>query len=132
MAFSLIKPLLSEKTLNKFSLLGQDPDIWKAALLAEIPAELLPVSYGGTLTDPLDGNPDCSSLVIFPPLLVFLKFGLIRVFQVNMGGLVPSCYYLKNRQTKSIESNESGTLVVDSRSKKFLEIRVKNANTIIE
>lgn len=49
-----------------------------------------------------------------------------------MGGVVPSCYYLKNKQPKLIESNESGTLVVDSRSKKFLEVKVKNPNTIIE
>ncbi len=63
--FSLVKPLLSEKTLSKLSIFGNDPDIWKPALLAEIPAEILPVSYGGTMTDPIDGNPDCSSLVIF-------------------------------------------------------------------
>lgn len=61
--FSFIKPLLDEKTLNKVSVFGQDPEVWKPALLAEIPADVLPDSYGGTLSDPVDGNPNCSSLV---------------------------------------------------------------------
>ena len=63
MVYSLVKPLLNERTLSKIHFYGHDSDTWKQALLAKIPAECLPVSYGGTKTDPIDGNPDCSSLV---------------------------------------------------------------------
>jgi len=59
----MIKPLMSGKTVSKINIFGHDAEVWKAALLAEIPGELLPVSYGGTLTDPFDSNPDCSSIV---------------------------------------------------------------------
>ena len=64
MVYSMIKPLLHERTIRKISIHGHDPSIWKPALLTKIPAECLPVSYGGTKTDPIDGNPDCSSLVL--------------------------------------------------------------------
>ena len=63
LVFTLIKPFLHEGTQNKIQIFGHDSDVWKAALVAEIPTQMLPVCYGGTLTDPVDGNPDCSSLV---------------------------------------------------------------------
>ena len=97
----MIKPLLSEKTLSKFNLLGQDPDVWKPALLAEIPAELLPVSYGGTLTDPLDGNPDCSSLVIYTLFMVFKILTDLRISGEHGG--FSSKLLLFEKQTDQID-----------------------------
>lgn len=63
--FAMVKPFLSQVTLNKIRVFGQEPDKWKAALLEEINADQLPVHYGGTLTDP-DGNPCCLTKVCYP------------------------------------------------------------------
>ena len=58
--FAMIRPLLTQVTLNKLKVLGCDRDEWTAALLEDIDADQLPVHYGGTMTDP-DGNPKCPS-----------------------------------------------------------------------
>jgi metal transporter CNNM len=58
----MIKPFLHERTRSKIQIFSHDAKQWKAAILADVIAEELPVSYGGTLTDP-DGNPNCITLV---------------------------------------------------------------------
>lgn len=62
MVFAMIKPFLGQGTLDKLKIFGNDPKMWKAALLEEIDASQLPVHYGGSMTDP-DGNPMCLSKV---------------------------------------------------------------------
>ena len=82
----MVKPFLQERTKNKISIFSHSesvtkivslfpsihltvhqsivcfrPKQWKAAILAEVDAEELPVSYGGTKTDP-DGNPNCITM----------------------------------------------------------------------
>ena len=71
-AFSIVKPFMNENTRKKISIYGQEPEVWKAALLAEIDADQLPVAYGGKMTDP-DGNPHCITKVIISNLKL-LKF----------------------------------------------------------
>ena len=63
-AFAIVKPLLSETTLNKIRIFGSDRSEWQAALLEEIYSDQLPACYGGSMTDP-DGNPMCLTKVIF-------------------------------------------------------------------
>ncbi len=60
----MVKPFLQERTKNKISIFSHEPKQWKAAMLAEIDADELPVSYGGTLTDP-DGNPNCITMASY-------------------------------------------------------------------
>jgi hypothetical protein len=62
MAFSMVKPLLSQVTLNKIRIFGSNKSEWKAALLEDIDAHQLPAYYGGSMTDP-DGNPMCLTKV---------------------------------------------------------------------
>ena len=60
--FAMIRPLLTQVTLDKVRLFGEDRNEWTSALLEEIDADQLPVHYGGTMTDP-DGDPKCPSKV---------------------------------------------------------------------
>ena len=60
--FAVVKPLLTQATIDKFRIYGTDENEWKPALLEYIDADQLPVHYGGTMTDP-DGDPKCSSRV---------------------------------------------------------------------
>ena len=46
--FALIKPLLSPVTLAKIKIYGSNSSKWKLALLNNIPADQIPVNYGGT------------------------------------------------------------------------------------
>lgn len=62
MGMAVIKPFMSEVTLEKFRVYGTDRNEWVAALLEDIPPDQLPVHYGGTMTD-ADGNPLCLSKV---------------------------------------------------------------------
>jgi len=80
MVFALVKPLLNERTISKIHIYGHDSSVWKEALVASIPADCLPVSYGGTKTDPIGGNPDCSSLVCVLVINVLVHY-LIAVVQ---------------------------------------------------
>ena len=61
--WNVIKPVLHKVTVDKVRIFGCDPNEWKAALLEEIEADQLPVIYGGTLTDPKDGDPRCLHVV---------------------------------------------------------------------
>ncbi len=46
--FAMVKPLLSRRTLTKIRVYGRDNKTLQKALLEEIPADQLPVRYGGT------------------------------------------------------------------------------------
>lgn len=59
LAYSLVKPFLSEATKRKIHILGSN---WKEHLLRYIDEDQLPVHWGGTCTDP-DGNPYCKSKI---------------------------------------------------------------------
>lgn len=71
LAYSLVKPFLSEATRSKVKILSAD---WKNELLEFIDGSNLPEFYGGTCRDP-DGNPKCSSKICY-------------------GGEVPEKYFL--------------------------------------
>jgi hypothetical protein len=60
----MVRPLLSQTSLNKIRIFGSNRSEWEAALLEEIDADQIPAFYGGTMTDP-DGNPMCLTKVIF-------------------------------------------------------------------
>lgn len=83
--YNLTKHFVNEETRAKFIVLGPN---WKEEILQYVPAEMLPVHYGGTRTDS-DGDPKCPSLV-------------------NLGGKIPTSYYLKGRQvlSKNMETRE--------------------------
>ena len=72
MAFSMVKPLLSETTLNKIRIFGFNRSEWQAALLEEIDSDQLPACYGGSMTDP-DGNPMCHTKVILYNINILFK-----------------------------------------------------------
>ena len=61
--FFYIKVCVFQTPGKKISIYGQDAEVWKPALLAEIDADQLPVAYGGKMTDP-DGNPHCVTKVL--------------------------------------------------------------------
>ena len=48
----MLKPFLHERMTNKIFIFGHDPEEWKAAILADVDADQLPVCYGGNMTDP--------------------------------------------------------------------------------
>ncbi|XP_012940167.1 SEC14-like protein 2 [Aplysia californica] len=73
LAYSLLKPFLSEETHRKVTVCGSN---YKEVLLQHIDADQLPAHWGGTCTDP-DGNPRCPSLII-------------------PGGQVPESYHRQN------------------------------------
>ncbi|KAF8774470.1 SEC14-like protein 2 like protein [Argiope bruennichi] len=100
--FNMIKALLSEDTVDKLKIYGYNG--WKPDLLEHIDAELLPVIYGGTRTDP-DGNPNCPSLV--------------RVFSP-----VPKEFYLKNLNTLSADDENVRKVTVGRRSKCSIQLKV--------
>ena len=74
MAYSLLKPILSETTLSKIKIHGYDKSIWTSDILGVVPAEVLPKALGGRAVDP-DGNEWCESLVSIP-----LNFKLFQIF----------------------------------------------------
>lgn len=76
--FSMIKPFLNERTRNKIQIHGHDAQQWKAAILAEVNAEELPVAYGGTLIDS-DGNPNCATMVWLSRVITLYIFREIRL-----------------------------------------------------
>ncbi|CAL1277438.1 unnamed protein product [Larinioides sclopetarius] len=100
--FSMIKTLLSDDTVDKLKIYGYNG--WKEDLLEHIDADILPVIYGGTRTDP-DGNPNCPSLVrIFSP--------------------VPQEYYLKNLNCLSTDDENVRKVTVGRRSKCSIHLKV--------
>ena len=61
---AILKPFVPQSAFLAMRVFGSDRNEWTAALLEEIDADQLPAYYGGTLTDP-DGDPKCSSMVIY-------------------------------------------------------------------
>ncbi len=104
----MIKPFLHERTRSKIQIFSHDPKQWKAAILADVIAEELPVSYGGTLTDP-DGNPNCITMV-------------------NMGGEVPKSYYFSGKP----DTANKKSLSISSGSKEHLEFKVDQVGAILK
>ncbi|XP_055949356.1 retinal-binding protein-like isoform X2 [Argiope bruennichi] len=100
--FNMFKPLLSESTCERVKIYGNSG--WKEAILEHIDADLLPVVYGGTRTDP-DGDPNCPSLVkILNP--------------------IPTELYLKNMNTLSEDDENVRKITVHSRSKCSIHLKV--------
>jgi len=102
LAFAMIRPLLTQVTLDKIKFFGTDKSEWKAALLEDIDADQLPAYYGGTMTDP-DGDPKCPS-----------KF--------NMGGPVPESYYFSCN--KPVPTSDMVKAVIPSSNKLKLKFEI--------
>lgn len=104
MFWRLVRPFLSEATANKLHLYGREG--WKEDLLAEIPADQLPVFWGGTMTDP-DGNTRCPSVVVDGgevPQKYYRSFskpsgGCITAFQEDVGHGTLSAFMVVDRQS---------------------------------
>merc|ERR1712136_731010 len=105
--FAMIRPLLTQVTLDKVRLFGEDRNEWTSALLEEIDADQLPVHYGGTMTDP-DGDPKCSS-------------------RLNQGGPIPTSYYLST--AKLVPNEDMQSVTIYSRGKKKLKFETTEPNS---
>lgn len=99
--YSIIKPLLSAETESKVKIFGHDG--WKEALLEDIDASVLPVHWGGTRVDPINGSPYCESVV-------------------NPGGTIPESYYLSNKKHLS-EAEDTRALHIPKRT--FVDVKVE-------
>lgn len=82
-AFAIIKPLLDQVTIDKIKVFGVDRVEWENALLQEIDADQLPISYGGTKADP-DGRFDFDAVQKVP-----------ESYYINQDRLVPNESRLK-------------------------------------
>jgi len=100
--FNMVKPMLSQATIEKFRIYGCNQEEWKAALLEDIDADQLPVAYGGTLTDP-DGDPECPS-------------------KITIGGTIPTSYYRSNVKLVPTENMQSATVLSSNRKKIKYEV----------
>ncbi|KAL7631160.1 UNVERIFIED_CONTAM: hypothetical protein RMT77_018541 [Armadillidium vulgare] len=105
-AFNILKPFLSEKTLNKIKIHGKNG--WKEGLLKMIDEDQLPVHWGGTMTDP-DGNTRCIS-------------------KICIGGKVPKEYYLKNKllvvQNQNLHLDFKSHITLKKTESKIFEFQV--------
>ncbi|UYV63544.1 SEC14L2 [Cordylochernes scorpioides] len=98
MAYSLVKPFLSETTAAKIHVYVKERnvrtnvvDTWKTPLLEDIDPNELPAHWGGTMTG-LDGNPRCPDLV-------------------GAGGQVPGSYYTAPSRRLSTDKNLTAAVV---------------------
>ncbi|XP_015923577.1 SEC14-like protein 2 [Parasteatoda tepidariorum] len=107
-AFSIIKPVISNGVIQKIQFLGKDE--CKDKLLEIIDADVLPAFLGGTRTDP-DGNPLCTS---------FIKHGK----------KIPEELYLKQRSL--ISENGVKKLIVKRSSFSEVMLLVDEPSTFIE
>lgn len=105
--FSMLVPFMHEQTRNKILIFNQDSTQWKAALLADIDPQELPVCYGGTMTDP-NGNPYCTT-------------------KVNMGGVIPKSYYFSCKP----DTRNKQPLSISRGAKELLEFQVNQADTVL-
>ena len=48
MLYSIVKPMLTARTLSKLQVFGSNEEQWKAVLLEKIPASELSVHFGGS------------------------------------------------------------------------------------
>lgn len=60
----MMRPFMNQVTIDKICVYGFDRDEWKSALLKDIDEDQLPAHYGGTMTDPVTGDPKCPHKVI--------------------------------------------------------------------
>ncbi|XP_046633790.1 SEC14-like protein 2 isoform X2 [Daphnia pulicaria] len=104
----LIKPFLHECDGPKIKVFGSDKKEWTSALLEEIEADQLPAFYGGTMTDP-DGDPKCPS-------------------KLNMGGKIPSSYYLSNNPPVAKDYMETMSIGAGGRKKLKYDVDVVRSN----
>ncbi|GIZ03147.1 SEC14-like protein 2 [Caerostris extrusa] len=100
--FNMFKALLSEDTMKKLKIYGCNG--WKEDLREHMDADILPVIFGGTRTDP-DGDPTCPSLV--------------RVFNP-----IPKELYLRNVNCLNQEDENVCRVVVGRRSKHSIPLKV--------
>ncbi|XP_046460719.1 SEC14-like protein 2 [Daphnia pulex] len=107
--YSIVTPFIHQRTRDKIQVYGHDSKQWKAALLADIDPDQLPVSYGGTMTDP-DGNPNC-------------------ITKANMGGVVPKSYYFSGNKP---DVGNKKSLSISRGSKEQLEFQVNQASSILK
>ena len=122
----MFKPFLHERTQQKIDVFDHDVAQWKAAILLAVEPQQLPVSYGGTLTDP-DGNPDCVSMVIFDKNGPFKLLKWMNKVQVGMGGDVPSSYYFNG----NLDTTNKIALRIPSGSKERLTVHVDKPGAIL-
>ncbi|GBL81272.1 SEC14-like protein 2 [Araneus ventricosus] len=108
--FSVVKPLFTGATLSKISIFGKEG--WKEDLLQHVDAKELPAFLGGTRVDP-DGNPKCPSVV-------------------NLGGLVPSSYYLRSSNRRLCHQPGVKKLHVSRMSKVNVTLDVEEPGSHIE
>ncbi|XP_046633824.1 SEC14-like protein 2 [Daphnia pulicaria] len=105
--FAMVKPFIPQTDIPKIKIFGCETKQWTSALLEEIDAHQLPAFYGGTLTDP-NGDPKCPS-----------KF--------NMGGEVPSSYYLSNNPPVAKDYMETMSIGAGGRKKMKFKVDVPNS-----
>lgn len=132
-AFNLLKPFLHERTKSKIQIFSHDQKAWKAAILADVNPDELPVAYGGTMADP-DGNPNCITKASHVVQICFLRNHHNRMtkldseMQVNMGGEVPKTYYFSGK----LDTTNKKVLSVSSGSKETLDFEVKKAGVVLK
>ncbi|EFX85361.1 hypothetical protein DAPPUDRAFT_193891 [Daphnia pulex] len=114
--YSIVAPFMHQRTRDKIQIFTHDEKQWKAALLADIDPDQLPVCYGGTMTDP-DGNPNC----------ITKAFHFIQQL-ANMGGTVPKSYYMSNK----LDMSNKKSLSISRGGKETLEIQVKEAGSVLK
>ncbi|XP_032236045.1 SEC14-like protein 2 isoform X2 [Nematostella vectensis] len=102
-AYNLVKPFLSPATRKKVQILG---DNWKEVLCQHIPADHLPVYYGGTCVDD-SGDPACSQKICY-------------------GGDVPESYF-STSQTLETDAYQTGIVRRGSTFKLSYEIETPNS-----
>jgi len=61
--WNIVKPFVSQKTLEKFQIYGKDRVQWQEAIFKLAPKESLPKKYGGILPDDVDILPKCHECV---------------------------------------------------------------------
>ena len=108
--WSMFKPLMDERTISKMQIFGKDG--WQEAILAQLPAEVVPKCYGGTRVDP-DGDPNCPSIT-------------------NKGGKIPESYFIANRFSKSIDKSTMKILNVAKGSTQVLDFQITIPNSKIK
>ncbi|XP_078599497.1 SEC14-like protein 2 isoform X2 [Branchiostoma floridae x Branchiostoma japonicum] len=105
-AFSIVKPFLSEDTRNKVFVCGSN---WKEVLAQHIAPDQIPVHYGGTMTDP-DGDVMCKS-------------------KIRYGGVVPESYYSQGIPAEILEQMTSAD--VEPGTSLGLEVDVKTPGAVL-
>lgn len=104
--YTLIKPFLHERTVQKIQIYGRSG--WQNLLLSYIAPNELPVIFGGKKTDP-NGDPACPS-------------------EISPGGPIPKSFYLCSNQ---ILIENAKTLTVAQKSECCIEVQVKRKNSLL-